>query len=191
MEDIYTVDYNDETLTDLRGAAAAVRTSDNSIWKYTGFTYNTLRSQDASYAHWFVYRYSDVLLMKAEACSQASRGEEALEIVKTIRDRAHALVATERHPDASDAAEIAAYILEERAREFAFEGKRWYDVLRHARRNNYANLGSLLDMVAGTVPADRQQSALGKYRDYNSHYFPVYEPELLKNSLLKQNPFYE
>jgi hypothetical protein len=138
-----------------------------------------------------VYRYSDVLLMKAEACAQASRGQDALDIIKTVRDRAHALVATERQPDPADAGEVAAYVLEERAREFAFEGKRWYDVLRNAKRNNYANLNILLDMVAGTVPANRQQSALGKYRDFNSHYFPVQQGELLKNKLLTQNPFYE
>lgn len=191
MEDIYTVNYDDETLVDVRGANAAVRTTDNTIWKFVGLNSTTLRSQDASYAHWFVYRYADVLLMKAEACSQAGRGQDALDLVKVIRDRAHALVETERSPDAGDAEGVAEYVLDERAREFAFEGKRWYDVLRNARRNHYAHLELLLNMVEGAVPADRQQSALAKYQDVDSHYFPVLQDELLKNNLLTQNPFYE
>lgn len=191
MEDIFTVDYNDETQYDLRGAGAAIRTSDNTIWKFIGINATTIRQQDASYAHWFVYRYADVLLLKAEACAQVNRGQDALDLIKTIRDRAHALPATARTPAASDAGEVAEYVLEERAREFAYEGKRWYDLLRHAKRNNYSNISYLLNTIAGTVPADRQQSALVKYQDHNSHYLPVPQAELAKNSLLIQNPFYE
>ncbi|BAV05428.1 Starch-binding associating with outer membrane [Filimonas lacunae] len=191
MEDVYTIDYDDETKVDIRGAATAVRTSDNTIWKYVGFNYATARAQGDSYAHWIIYRYADVLLMKAEALAQVNRGQEALDLVQVIRDRAGALDATARNPDAADTDEITTYILEERAREFAFEGKRWYDVLRNAKRNNYARLEILLNMVAAAVPADRQQSALNKYRDYNSHYFPIAETELQRNSSLKQNTFYQ
>jgi hypothetical protein len=83
------------------------------------------------------------------------------------------------------------YILEERARELAFEGKRWYDVLRHAKRNNYKRLDILLDMVARSVPSDRQQSAIAKFKDFNSHYLPIFQYELQTNKQLVQNPFYK
>jgi hypothetical protein len=94
------------------------------------------------------------------------------------------------NPGPTDKAAIGDYILAERAREFAFEGKRWFDLLRNARRNNYQRLDLLLDVVANTVPADRQQSAIAKFRDKNAHYLPILSYELTTNKSLVQNPFY-
>lgn len=198
-EGLYQVDQLDETKKDVRGDGAAVRFGDALIWKYIGIDNNTLRAQEESFAHWIVYRFADILLMKAEALALTGKGQEALDIVKRIRERAHALSTggssgngTERTIDPSDITQILDYILEERARELAFEGKRWYDILRHAKRNNYKdNLQLLLDMVARTAPPDRQQSAIAKYKDYNSHYFPIYQYELQTDKNLVQNPFYK
>lgn len=191
MEVVYTQDFVNDLNVDKRGLDAAVRPSDNMIYKYMGVDYNTSRTSDISYAHWFAYRYPDVLLMKAEACSQVGRGQEALDLVKVVRDRAGALVATERKPDITDKDGIADYILEERAREFSFEGKRWYDILRNAKRDNYRRLDVILNMVAATVPSDLQQSAIVKYQDKNSHYLPVFDDEISADQTLKQNPFYK
>jgi hypothetical protein len=63
-------------------------------------------------------------------------------------------------------------------------------VLRHARRNNYARMDLITNMVMGYAPLDRQQSMLAKYRDPNSHYLPIYFTELQMNKALVQNPFY-
>jgi len=191
MEDLYTVDYINADNKDYRGDGAAVRTTDGTIWKYIGWNNSTARTSSESYAHWIVYRFAEVLLMKAEALNQAGKGAEALNLVKIIRNRAKALTATEQNPDPSDKRGIADYILEERAREFAYEGKRWYDLLRNARRNNYERLDILLEVVANTVTPDRQQSAIAKYKDRNSHYFPIYFYELTTDKLLEQNPFYK
>lgn len=191
MENVYTIDFVDDKNKDIRGEGASVRTSDNAIYKYIGIDYNTPRpSADASYAHWFVYRYADILLMKAEALNQLGRGPEALPLVKRIRTRANALAQTYTVQDSTDKSSMTDFILEERAREFAFEGKRWYDVLRNAKRNNYERLDILLNMVVTAVPAVRQQSALNKYKDYNSHYFPIYVNEIQADPNLIQNPFY-
>ena len=138
-----------------------------------------------------MYRYEDILLMKAEAQNQLGNGQEALDIVNFRRARARALIATAANPAPNDKVAIADYILKERAREFAFEGKRWYDILRNARRNNYQRLDLLLDMVAGTVPPNRQQSAIAKFKDKNCHYLPILAYELTTNKALVQNPFYK
>jgi hypothetical protein len=191
MEDLYTVDYINADNKDFRGDGAAVRTTDGAIWKYMGWNNTTARSANESYAHWIVYRFAEILLMKAEALNQLGRGDEALGLVRVIRNRARALIATEQNPDPSDKRTIADYILEERAREFAYEGKRWYDLLRNAKRNNYERLDILLDVVANTVTPDRQQSAIAKYKDKNSHYFPIYFYELTTDKQLVQNPFYK
>ncbi|HEY0040844.1 MAG TPA: RagB/SusD family nutrient uptake outer membrane protein, partial [Flavisolibacter sp.] len=83
------------------------------------------------------------------------------------------------------------FILQERQREFAFEGKRWFDVLRNSKRNNYQSVRYLLDMTATSIPPDRQQAAFNKIRDFNSHYLPIFLYELQTNKLLVQNPFYK
>ncbi|MNT78170.1 SusD family protein [compost metagenome] len=90
----------------------------------------------------------------------------------------------------SDPDGICDFILEERAREFAFEGKRWYDVLRMSKRDNYRRINILLDMVSRTVSSAVQQSAMTKFRDVNSHYLPINDTELFADSKLVQNPFY-
>ena len=187
LEDIYTVDYANPDSTDYRADGASFISSNNTIVKYI---WNA--TLDASYNHWIVYRYADILLMKAEAINQiGGRGQEALDIVNAIRRRGHALLATERNPGTDDQDDIADYILEERSREFAFEGKRWYDLLRNAKRDNYRRLDILLNMVVNAVPPERQQSALNKYKDYNSHYFPIYFYELQTDKNLEQNAFYK
>lgn len=191
IDEIYTQDFLNDQNIDIRGDGTALRATDGMIWKYVGLSSNTLRAIDGSYAHWMVYRYADVLLMRAEALAMQSRAQEALNIVKTIRDRGRALEATNRTPDVTDTEAVMDFILDERARELAFEGKRWYDMLRHAKRNKYKRIDILLDMVARSVQPDRQQSAIAKYKDVNSHYFPIFQYELNTNQLLVQNPFYK
>jgi starch-binding outer membrane protein, SusD/RagB family len=126
--------------------------------------------------------------MKAEALNQLDMGQEALDIVYRIRRRGNALAETDINSTSKD--DIADFILAERARELAFEGKRWYDILRNAKRNNYEREYVLLDIITTTVPKDRQQSAVNKYKDHNSHYFPIYFYELQTDKNLVQNPFY-
>ena len=191
MDEIYTVDFTNPLNFDIRADGAAVRSTDQMIWKYVGLSNTTTRAAEESYAHWIMYRYADVLLMKAEAQNQLGNGQEALDIVNVIRSRARALAGTAANPAPSDKAGVAEYILKERSREFAFEGKRWYDLLRNARRNNYQRLDLLLDVIAGTVPANRQQSALAKFKDKNCHYLPILSYELTTNKSLVQNPFYK
>jgi hypothetical protein len=190
MDEVYTMDFIDPNNKDIRGDGASVRSSDGVIWKYVGLNNTAARAQEESYAHWIVYRYADILLMKAEALNESGNGVEALDYVYSVRARARALPATDKAPDPADKNGVADFILEERQREFAFEGKRWYDLLRNAKRNNYQRLNILLEMVAKTVPPDRQQSAIAKFHDKNSHYLPIYAYELSTDKQLVQNPFY-
>jgi starch-binding outer membrane protein, SusD/RagB family len=190
-EGLYQADRIDDTNKDIRGDGAAARFGDGLIWKYIGIDNNSLRAEGESFAHWIIYRYADVLLMKAEALAMTNKGQDALNIIERIRDRANALPQTANVVGPTDTEGILDYILEERAREFAFEGKRWYDILRFAKRENYKRINLLLNMVSRTVPADRQQSAIAKFKDPNSHYFPIFQYELQTDRALVQNPFYK
>lgn len=191
MDELFTVDFTNDKNIDIRADGGSVRAATSTIWKYMGANATGLRSSDQSFAHWFLYRYADIILMKAEALNQLDKGAEALDLVYTIRTRANALEDTDMKPDPSDKNGIADFILAERSRELCFEGKRWYDVLRNAKRNNYEKLNVLLVMAGKSVPSNLQQSVLTKLKDKNSHYFPIYLYEMQTNKLLVQNPFYK
>lgn len=193
MDQIFTTEVNILSGTpDIRSNGASVRAEDNVIWKYIGTNNEDMIAQADSYTHWFFYRYADILLMKAEALAQIDgRGAEALQLVNQVRARAFAPDATNNNPDITNKDELSLYILQERSREFAFEGKRWYDVLRYVKKNNYANIAFLQEMVAGIVPASSVRTAQAKMLDHNSHYFPIYFYELQTNKQLVQNPFYK
>jgi hypothetical protein len=188
---VFTIDYTNDKNYDIRGDGGSVRAATSTVWKYVGATSTSLRSPDQSSAHWFFYRYADVLLMKAEALNELGKGQDALDLIYTIRKRANALAATDLMPSATDKRLIQDFILEERSREFSFEGKRWFDVLRNAKRNNYERLNILLSMIAISVPSNMQQSAQAKMKDFNSHYLPIYLYEIQTNNMLVQNPFYK
>lgn len=201
MEIVYQIDFTDETKFDIRGNGASILSNDNSIYKYLGADRDTRKTLEQSFTHWFVYRYADILLMKAEALNQLGDGVGALRIIngetdtdiRAIRVRARALNQTKEtfsNPN-GDKEGVTDYILKERAREFAFEGKRWFDVLRNAKRDNYKRLDLIIDMVTASAPSDKQQSIITKYRDVNSHYLPINFTELRTNKALVQNPFYK
>ncbi len=191
MDRVFTVDFTNDLNYDMRGDGASVRAATSTVWKYVGANSTGLRTLDQSFAHWFFYRYADIMMIKAEAQNELGQGQDALDIVYAIRKRANALNATDLNPGPTDKNLIQDFILQERAREFCFEGKRWYDVLRNAKRRNYERLNILLNMVSISVPSNMQQSAQAKMKDLNSHYMPIYLYELQTNKLLVQNSFYK
>ncbi|MDT3404066.1 RagB/SusD family nutrient uptake outer membrane protein [Mucilaginibacter terrae] len=185
-------DFDPINVRDVRGIDASVRQSDQFIYKYIGLSSNSVRSVDNSFAHWIFYRYADVLLMKAEACANSNRGQETLDIVSQIRTRARALPKSAQvNPQPGDVSGLNDYVLQERALELAYEGKRWYDLIRHAKRNNYARIDVLLNAVIKVIPPEAQQAALNKLRDKNNHYLPINQYEIQTNPNLIQNPFYK
>lgn len=185
---------------DIRGEGVSFR--QGLIWKWIGLdrSSSTYRTLGESYSNWIFYRLADVYLMKAEALTQLGKKsgnitqlEEALAIVHQIRQRATAPESTDLIAEGStiDAAVLEEFILKERAREFAHEGKRWFDVLRNAKRDNYSGINHLINLAIFATTPDKILGLQSKWRgDYNSHYLPINESELRTNSALVQNPFY-
>ncbi|MCG2462079.1 RagB/SusD family nutrient uptake outer membrane protein [Flavobacteriaceae bacterium F89] len=83
-----------------------------------------------------LYRYADVLLMYAEASSQANGGpdNEALNAVNMVRRRGYGLSINEISsvdlPQGMDAVSFREAILNERSHEFVVEAKRLFDLMR-------------------------------------------------------------
>jgi hypothetical protein len=172
------------------------------VWKWIGLsrTSYTYRTDGMSFSNWIFYRLADIILMKAEALCQMGKTSgntaqlvESLELVKTIRSRACAPETSNEIQDENNINpnDLEKFILKERAREFAHEGKRWFDVLRNAKRNNYAGISYLIELAAYAASPDKALSLQSKWGgDYNSHYLPISESELRTNKALTQNPFY-
>lgn len=191
LEGVFGVDFEDALNKDIRGERASLVPGTNEIYKFTGLNIDQRKSLQESDTHWFIYRYADALLMKAEALNELGQGEEALAIIENLRIKRAAIEVTEQQPAINDKEGIRLYILAERSREFAFEGKRWFDILRNARKENYTYLNILLGVALESAPANQQQSIIAKLKDSNSHYLPINENELFTNKALVQNPFYK
>lgn len=160
------------------------------IWKYVGQAPDgqSFRSGNSQYScNWIVYRYADVLLMKAEALSQLGRYPEAMSIITEIRDRAGlGSVAIANSPLAYED-----IILEERALELAYEGKRWFDLLRMGRRNNFARKDKLIEIIVSNVPSTQKRILATKLTNPLGWYLPIFEGEIERNKELVQNPYYD
>ncbi|RQP17491.1 MAG: RagB/SusD family nutrient uptake outer membrane protein [Parapedobacter sp.] len=95
---------------------------------YTKKYLTSTGSQNDSPANWKVIRYADVLLMLAEALNENGKTEEALIHLNRVRVRAGV-------PSYSNTeqADLREKIYDERRLELAFEGHRWFDLLRTGR----------------------------------------------------------
>lgn len=177
----------------VRGEDASIRKygeDDFTIWKFVGMAPDgqSVRSGSDQYScNWIVYRYADVLLMKAEAYSQLERFNDALNILNEIRDRGG--VGPKSVANTTVAFEDA--ILDERAVEFAFEGKRWFDLLRMGRRNNYARKDKLIEIIVSNVPSTQKRILATKLTNPMGWYLPIFETEIERNKNLIQNPYYD
>jgi hypothetical protein len=72
-----------------------------------------------------IYRYSDVLLLLAESLNEQGKSLEALDYLNLVRVRAGLLPSNESNQEL-----LRSLIFHERRVEFAFENKRWLDLVR-------------------------------------------------------------
>jgi starch-binding outer membrane protein, SusD/RagB family len=188
---MFAFDYESKEM--YRGEQATIKKygEDNYIiWKYVGRAPDgsSLRTgTETSSCNWIVYRYADIMLMKAEALSQLERYSEALQLINDIRERAD--VTPVVIANSKTAFEDA--ILNERALELAYEGKRWFDLLRMGRRNNYARKSDLISLIIQKVPSTQKRILATKLTNPLGWYMPISKSEIERNPALVQNPFYK
>jgi len=143
------------------------------------------RSPSQKDGHFIYYRYADILLMKAEAATELNNLPLANEMVKQTMDRAYM-----SFTDLTDKDELRKTILDERGREFIMEGKRWFDLLRAAKRNHFAKKQIIIDMILSGADIQLQAILRTKVYDTMSYYLPIPERDLLYDPFLLQNTFY-
>jgi hypothetical protein len=189
--EMFALDY--ESLERKRGEETSIAKYSEGeyiIWKYVGAVgdgQTTRPGNMQNSANWIVYRLADVMLMKAEALSQMGRFGEAMDIINAIRDRADV---TPINPALTESAYEDA-IMQERALELAFEGKRWFDLLRLGRRNDYARKSKLIEVIVQNVPSTQKRILAIKLTNPLGWYLPIYDEEIERNKNLVQNPYYE
>lgn len=153
---------------------------------------------------WIFYRLPDIYLMRAEALVElaATKSTEddinsylnsAIDMVNNTYMRANVDLR------ATDSLSIKEYfsvdlmrelVMDERQREFMFEGKRWFDLLRQARRFNTADY-AVSAVEDKRFPNSSSQVALSKMSTMDALYMPIYQTEIENNDKLVQNPFYQ
>lgn len=130
-----------------------------------------------------VLRYSDVLLMHAEAENMVNGPATALEYVNKVRRRAYGLSidtpSAEVDLAASSEEALDEAILEERRLEFALESQRWFDLVRK---------GKAIQLLNGHKNA--QDATAAKSITESDLLFPIPQGEIDINPKLSQNPGY-
>lgn len=161
---------------------------DNYTFGYSYYEYNNV----------VFYRLPDIYLMEAEALVELSSGStdprmtDAIVLLNKTYKRANPKM--NRNDTLSlisynSVQEMRRLVLDERQREFMFEGKRWFDLLRMARRLNDTEIVTDAVMPKYTDFADLSL-ALSKMSNMDALYMPINAEEIKNNQLLEQNPFY-
>lgn len=165
--DAWDSDYN-EPCNDTQGSTTNDRTKVTWLTKWAQFTEDDQRKQDAYIAYFAncnlpVFRYTDALLLLAEAYCKYGEEGKALPIVNDIRRRA----------GLADwgGGELIDEILQQRIGELFGEGYLYFDFVR----NNYWPNDHLMDAV--------------KYRQ-KGYYWPVSSGILSSNVLIDQTPYW-
>ena len=122
-------------------------------------------------ANFVVYRYADVLLMKAEALNEMGQTAEAAAPLNIVRARAGLPAVS-----GLSQGQMRERIIHERRMELAFEGHRWFDLIRLGGDGQYA-IDFLRSIGKTNVTRDRLL-------------FPIPQTEMDANPLMTQNPGY-
>jgi hypothetical protein len=121
---------------------------------------NNVNDQDNDFP---LFRYADVLLMKAEALVRLGRAGEALPLVNQVRSRANL-------PNLTAAQMTLTELLNERGRELAFEGWRRSDQIRFGTFNQPWQFKTTTDPKYNIFPIPAQQLSANSELDQNPGY---------------------
>ncbi|MBO4560774.1 MAG: RagB/SusD family nutrient uptake outer membrane protein [Bacteroidaceae bacterium] len=183
------------------------------------YDYASIRSNQVP-ANWIIYRYSEVLLFEAEAYVMKAKqlkvaGPDSLALNDSLRlwktkafdlidavnkrsivadnnkvNNQKTLAVVESYNDNSSVEDLETILFQERRRELMFEGKRWYDLVRMARRDG--NQDRLIQFVEQKYDASTLGAVKIKLKNPYAMYFPLAKDEVRNSQkVLKQNPAYK
>jgi hypothetical protein len=170
-------------------------------------------------SNWIVYRYTEVLLFEAEAYMLKAKalnpsGEDSTAISNTqkqyidasfnlidavnqrailadnTKSKAVTLSVQYDYQNGMSVGTLEDLLFKERRRELMFEGKRWFDLVRMARRDG--NQERLLRFVQLKYESSTLAAVKIKLKNPYAMYFPMAKDEVRNSQgVLKQNPAYK
>ena len=152
-----------------------------------GAAIGTLQSDDTDIN---VYRYSDMLLLLAEAENMLGNTTGSLNILNQIRS-ARLLPPINMVVFGASLNDREDFILEERRYELFGEGKRWWDLTRTNKVNENVDskLSELMDITPRLFETPAGDDNTTRIRGLEL--FPININQLRDNNLLTQNPAYQ
>lgn len=147
--------------------------------KYLDFT--TTSTIDNSNNNRPIIRYSDVLLMRAEALGRINPSNlEAYEFLNKVRRRAYGFPVDQPascdQPSGLSKEDFINVIINERRLEFACEGQRWFDLVRTKKLKEAMLV---------------QSPAIGAIVEEKHLLLPIPQSEIDVNGMLEQNPLWK
>lgn len=135
----------------------------------------------------YVMRYADILLLHAEALANLNDAGGAADLVDDVRERVNLPALTAEQRGSVELMKEA--VLHERRLELAFEGHRWFDLMRFG--DDYTRLKQVSDNanVPGTASYDSYTQPR-RALDDNHVLLPVPTSVIDNNPNIKQNPGY-
>ena len=203
-EFIYGANSSEETFL-VRKYVATGSYSNNSSEKRSG------RNLVDFHENWIIYRLTDVMLMKAEALVQLYEAsdksdetylQDAFALVDVVNRRALNENTTNALKYSTYKSRMEQLVMDERARELCFEGKRWFDLMRYNYRHvegvqydltfaqmggNYVNNYS--EMLTKAMGKKYSTSAIASKMPTEPYlYWPINTVQMDVNDKLQQNP---
>ena len=169
-------------------------------------------------SNWIVYRYTEVLLFEAEAYMLKAKAlnpsgadstttaktqnqylDASFKLIDAVNKRsimedsnkftAKPLSTIYNYDNGISVSTLETILFKERRRELMFEGKRWFDLVRMARRDG--NQDRLLRFVDLKYEAATLAAVKIKLKNPYAMYFPMAKDEVRNSQgVLKQNPAY-
>lgn len=145
--------------------------ADTVIWKYVGLdNIASRRPPYESSASWQVFRSADAYLLKALSSLMLNDYATAFNFVNMLREARGLEELLPEETDYTNKEYMMHMIFRERARELAFEGKRWYDLMLWSE---LAGRNILAEKVAAKYPGDRRAEMKAYLENEENWYLPV------------------
>lgn len=142
-----------------------------------------------------IYRYADIMLLRAEALNQKGQYQLALDIVNKVRSRVGYTVQAKLTDYTGDVKRgVQLTILKERQYELLGEGKRWFDMMRIDKIYDYTDAGyQYLRETMNPILATRTGAIPFQGDNMGRVLFPINSAMFDANSKLRgnQNPPYD
>lgn len=149
------------------------------IWKYIGLDEDgkSMREPYKSIANWYALKHADAWLLKGIAENERGNAGGAFDILNSVRV-ARGMQKYGRAEISMEKQTLRDLLFKEKAREDAFEGKRWYDLL--LRETVLGETGIIARTVSAKYSDESQRNEVyNRLLDESSWYLPI-EPERWK-----------